>query len=120
KEKVSAKHDEDDTPLPKKEAKKSTRAKSKDDDDTASDDDDSSAKKKKVAKSDDDDGGDAEAEADTEVDDAVALSPAGRAVDATLGLSLTGRNLGFSFANNLPKPPPGYKQSLPVAGAQLD
>src|SRR5690606_19760017 len=48
------------------------------------------------------------------------LSPAGRAVDAVVGMSFTARRLTFSYASDLAKPPPDYKQPLPVAGALLD
>jgi hypothetical protein len=48
------------------------------------------------------------------------LSPAGRALDAVIGMSFTRRTLAFTHQADLAKPPPGYKQSLPVAGAYLD
>ncbi len=48
------------------------------------------------------------------------LSPSDRAVDAVVGMSFTARRLTFSYASDLAKPPPDYKQPLPVAGALLD
>lgn len=53
-------------------------------------------------------------------DKALKVSPARRAIDATLGLSFTARRLNFKYASDLGKPPPGYKQSVPVAGALVD
>ncbi len=107
--KTAKKDDDDDAPKSKK------RAKSKDDDS----DDDGDAKKK-TAKADDDDAS-AEAEADVAgMEPAVALSPSQRAIDATGGLSFTARRLGFTYNPQVPKPPPGYKQSIPVGGAYID
>ena len=54
------------------------------------------------------------------VDKALATSPSRRAIDAVVGLSFVRRNLSFSYASDLAKPPPGYKQSVPVAGAMAD
>jgi len=48
------------------------------------------------------------------------LSIAGRALDAVVGMSFTARTLKFAYAADLAKPPPGYKQPVPVAGALLD
>jgi hypothetical protein len=48
------------------------------------------------------------------------LSPANRALDAVVGMSFTRRTLSFTHQSDLAKPPPGYKQRLPVAGAMLD
>lgn len=53
-------------------------------------------------------------------DKALKVSPSRRAIDATLGLSFTARRLNFKYASDLGKPPPGYKQSVPVAGALVD
>lgn len=72
----------------------------------------------------DDEGGDEEGiEESVEVDNsdkALKVSPGRRAIDATLGLSFTARRLNFKYASDLGKPPPGYKQSVPVAGALVD
>ena len=53
-------------------------------------------------------------------DAALNLSPAHRAIDAVVGLSFTARNLKFQYAADLGKVPPGYRQSIPVAGAVVD
>jgi len=120
---ASPKHDDDDSPLPKSKKK----AKSDDDSSTASDDDDSGHKKakKKVAKSDDDSDSSTSAEAssdDSTPTVADPLAPTERAIDATGGLSFTARHLSFAYSSALagPQIPPGYKQSVPVAGAFID
>src|SRR5262249_52120072 len=53
-------------------------------------------------------------------DKALMLSPGRRAIDAVIGLSFVSRNLNFDYASDLGKPPPGYKQTIPVAGAVAD
>ncbi len=53
-------------------------------------------------------------------DTALNLSPGRRAIDAVVGLSFTARNLKFTYAADLGKVPPGYRQSIPVAGAIVD
>ncbi|MDB4952960.1 MAG: hypothetical protein JWO36_529 [Myxococcales bacterium] len=112
---LSTKHDDEESPLPK--TKK--RPKSADDEDAG--DDEKPRKKKKVAKADDEeDGGSAEAEADTETDAATTLSPSERAIDAMVGMSFVARSLKFTYDTDLATPPPGYSQSLPVAGAVVD
>jgi hypothetical protein len=136
---LSTKHDEDENPLPK--GKKDKKVAKSDDDDG-----DAKAKKdKKAAKKDDDadsgDGGDKkhskkvakkddEGDGDTEVgaaaepsgDVALNLSPGQRALDATVGLSFTARQLTFKSATALSgsQVPPHYAQSIPVAGAVFD
>jgi hypothetical protein len=110
---LSTKHDDDDSPLATKKA-------------DPSDDDDGEGPrkaKKKVAHRGEDD--DASAEAHTDADTAVsaqALSPAERAVDATVGLSFIARHMSFTFSSQLAgsQIPPGYKQSTPVGGAYVD
>ena len=61
-----------------------------------------------------------EEEAPDTSDKALAVSPSRRAVDAAIGLSFTRRNLSFSYESTLGKPPPGYRQLIPVAGAFID
>jgi hypothetical protein len=48
------------------------------------------------------------------------LSPGGRAIDAVVGMSFIARNLSFTYASDLGRAPPGYKQKLPVAGGMVD
>ena len=79
------------------------------------------AKPKKVASRDDDD---ASAEVDAEdrfapIDAATAVSPGQRAVDVTLGMSITMRRMTFTIDPMLRATPPGYK-GIPVAGAVVD
>jgi hypothetical protein len=84
------------------------------------DDDDDGGSKRKRKKSDDD--GES-IEEDAPISDAkreLNLSVSRRAIDATIGLSFTRRNLKFTHAGDLGDPPPGYKQSIPVAGALID
>jgi hypothetical protein len=103
--------EEEETPKSKK------RAKSSDDEE-----EDGGRKKKKKASADDEEEG-IEEEAEEEQDPAEAalnLTPGNRAVDAVVGLSFTARKLNFTYAADLGKAPPGYKQTIPVAGALLD
>jgi hypothetical protein len=76
-------------------------------------------KKKRVAAADEEEES-IEEEADVEPSGGRDLSIAGRAVDAVVGMSFTRRQLQFSYAGDLAKPPPGYRQTVPVAGAILD
>jgi hypothetical protein len=127
----SASADDDSSPKAKKKKGGDDDSASKGgDDDSASkggdDDDDSGSHKKakkRVAKS-DDDGGDvsAEASADDSAPSGDALSATQRAVDVTAGLSFVARHLTFSYSSALagPQIPPGYKQSVPVAGGFVD
>ncbi len=48
------------------------------------------------------------------------VSPGRRAIDAAVGMSFTARQLNFKYASDLGKPPPGYKQKIPVPGAMVD
>jgi hypothetical protein len=80
----------------------------------------SSRRKKRVASSDDDDGGSIEDGGEVDSGEGRDLSAAGRAMDAVVGMSFTARTLKFSYQSDLAKPPPGYKQSIPVAGAIID
>ena len=48
------------------------------------------------------------------------VSPGRRAIDAAVGMSFTARQLNFKYAGDLGKPPPGYKQKIPVPGAMVD
>jgi hypothetical protein len=80
-------------------------------------------KKKRKADLEEEEGGEVsdEAEEEEEPGDAkLNLSPGKRAVDAVLGLSFTRRNLAFTYASDLGKVPPGYRQTIPVAGAIVD
>jgi hypothetical protein len=87
------------------------RAKAKDDEEEEDDG-------KRTASADDEEG----IEDSADVDDSGGrdLSPANRALDAVVGMSFTRRTLSFTHQTDLAKPPPGYKQRLPVAGAMLD
>jgi len=76
------------------------------------------AKKRKASSDEEEEG--VEENADTESDDGRDLSPAGRALDAVVGMSFTARSLKFTYQADLGKPPPGYKQKIPVAGAMID
>ena len=55
-----------------------------------------------------------------DVDAALKVAPSRRAIDAVVGLSFTARNLAFKYSSDLGKPPPGYKQGIPVGGALVD
>jgi hypothetical protein len=78
-------------------------------------------KKRTAARDDDEDEESIEEEADEDSGGSGRdLSPAGRAVDAVVGMSFTARQLKFAYAGDLGKPPPGYKQKIPVAGGILD
>ncbi len=90
---------------------------------TKHDEEDKPKKKKKHKKTEEPEEGAVEeggGEDETPSDSAVDLSPAHRAIDAVVGLSFTARNLKFTYAADLGKVPPGYRQSLPVAGALVD
>ena len=87
------------------------------------DESDDRRSRKRTASRDDEDQDDDEGieeDADTSKRRPRDLSPAGRAIDAVVGLSFTARKLQFAYAADLAKPPPGYKQSVPVAGGMLD
>lgn len=90
-------------------------------DDEEEDEDSGSTNRKRTAARDDDE---ESIEEDVDVDSGSRsgrdLSPAGRAVDAVVGMSFTARQLKFTYASDLGKPPPGYKQPVPVAGGLLD
>lgn len=58
-------------------------------------------------------------ERETRTTGAAALSPGERAIDATVGLSVTSRSLTFSIKPGLATPPPNYK-GIPVAGGLVD
>ncbi|HTR52616.1 MAG TPA: hypothetical protein VMJ10_18000 [Kofleriaceae bacterium] len=104
------------------------KKKAKSDDDSASSDDDDSSSHKKAKKkvaSGDDDSDNASAEASSDEPGATVadpLAPTERAIDAAVGLSFIARHLSFSYSSALagPQIPPGYKQSVPVAGAYVD
>jgi chemotaxis protein histidine kinase CheA len=76
-------------------------------------------KKKRVAAAEEEEES-IEEEADVEPRGGRDLSVAGRAMDAVIGMSFTRRQLQFSYAGDLAKPPPGYRQTVPVAGAIVD
>ena len=76
---------------------------------------------RRTASSEDEDGGSVEESSDESSGDTeLNLSPGHRAIDVVVGLSFTARRLNFTYASDLGKPPPGYKQSIPVAGALVD
>lgn len=104
--------EEEDSPKSKK------RAKSADDEEG---DEDGGRKKKASAddEGEEEDGISAKTDED-DADTATKLSPANRAIDAVVGLSFTARKLKFTYQADLGKAPPGYKQSVPVAGAMID
>jgi hypothetical protein len=77
------------------------------------------SKRKAVVDDDDEEGIEDEVELE-DGDRDVALSPGRRAVDVAAGFSFTRRNLNFSYASDLGKPPPGYRQAIPVGGAMID
>jgi hypothetical protein len=129
--KVAVKHDDDDAALPKAKKRpgsdRSDRSDKSDRSDTSdpsdkSDDDRDKPRKKTAKRDDDEDSAAVETEVDNSepVDQESALSPAHRAIDATAGLSFTGRSLSFVYKSSLASPPPGYRQSIPVAGAVFD
>ena len=100
--------EEEDAPPPKK------RAKSEDEEDdkkkTASAEEEEEEQTDKVE----------EEEPAGTSDKAANVSPSRRAIDAAIGLSFVRRNLSFSYESTLGKPPPGYRQLIPVAGAYID
>jgi hypothetical protein len=77
-------------------------------------------KKRTAARDEDEDEDSIEEDADVDVAGSRDLSVAGRAVDAVIGMSFTRRQLRFDYAMDLAKPPPGYRQTVPVAGAIID
>lgn len=91
-------------------------------DDEEEEDEDSDRKKRKrtASRADDEESIEEDADVDTGSRSGRDLSPAGRAVDAVVGMSFTARQLKFTYATDLGKPPPGYKQAVPVAGGLLD
>lgn len=93
--------EEEETPLPEKKEKKKKKV--------AEEGEEESSSEESVEES-------AEVEGDKELN----VSPGRRAIDAVVGLSFTARRLNFKYAQDLGKPPPGYKQSIPVAGALVD
>jgi hypothetical protein len=79
--------------------------------------------KKRVAEEGEEEGGSEEGvEESVEVagDRELNVSPGRRAIDAAVGMSFTARQLNFKYASDLGKPPPGYKQKVPVPGAMVD
>lgn len=93
-------------------------------DEEEDEDEDEDKPRKRKASADDDEEEDEEGIEETaDVEDEGSgrdLSPAGRAVDAVVGMSFTARNLKFTYQSDLGRAPPGYKQKLPVAGAVVD
>ena len=94
------KEEEEETPLPEKKEKKS---------------------KKRVAEE-GEESSEESVEESVEVagDRELNVSPGRRAIDAAVGMSFTARQLNFKYASDLGKPPPGYKQKIPVPGAMVD
>ncbi len=110
-----------------REARNSKRDRDEDDDEPFDDEEDEDRdrdreRERTASRDDDEDDESIEEEADSDSDRGRGrdLSVAGRAVDAVIGMSFTARKLQFSYASDLAKPPPGYKQSVPVAGGLLD
>lgn len=103
-----AKADDEDSLPPKK-----TKKRRRDDDDEG---DAPRKRKKRVAASDDES---VEAEAGPPLTKAEQLTPAERALDAMIGMTLTARRLSFQFRSGFTAPTPGYKGN-PVGGAMLD
>jgi hypothetical protein len=131
KPKKSSKKDGDDEEKPKKSSKNDEVAMKKDSKKSKKDGDEEDkpkkGKDKDVAKKDGEEGGEVEAEVDTNVKMAAApLAPANRALDGVVGLSFNARRLSFTADADLGPPaggkgsPPGYKMSIPVAGAMID
>jgi hypothetical protein len=89
--------------------------------DQASSDDGDDKPKKRVARGDDEQASSAEVHVDQPAS-STSLSPAERAIDATLGMSFTARRLTFDYSSRLAgaQIPPAYRQTLPVAGAYID
>lgn len=86
---------------------------------SADEDEDGGRKKRKASADDDEEGVEASSD-EGESSDGRDLSVAGRAMDVVVGMSFTARTLKFAYATSLGKVPPGYKQSIPVAGAMVD
>ena len=88
--------------------------------DDRKDDDEAPRKASKKVASRDDDGAASDTESDRgPLDAATARSPAERALDAVIGLSVTMRRMSFTVSPALRATPPGYK-GTPVAGGLLD
>ncbi|HMG55134.1 MAG TPA: hypothetical protein VK601_16675 [Kofleriaceae bacterium] len=128
---AAVKAEDEDKPAPKKPAVVVKADKAEDEDKlppkkpavakAAKAEDGKRAKAKKVASRDDDDAStevDA-SERSTPLDAATRVSPGERAVDATLGMSITMRRMTFKIDPLLRATPPGYK-GIPVAGAMVD
>lgn len=103
---------DDDEPV-----KKTKKRKRSEDDEVASE---APRKKKKRAASREDDESSESLEAEAPpLSKAEALTPAERALDAMIGMSVTARRLSFAFRPMDLAPTPGYKGN-PVGGAMLD
>jgi len=122
--------DDDDATAGKKPAKKSATddavlasqkpAAKSDGDSDAAVDDDKPARSKRVAARDDTDAAEVDAaRTGPRPNQAVALSPGERALEAVGGLSVTSRSMSFTVATNATTKPPGYA-GTPVAGVMLD
>jgi hypothetical protein len=129
--KTPTKADDDDKLPPKKVVAVKTPTKADDDEDKLpprkpaaaakkpADDDAPRKASKKVASRDDEEAA-VDAESDRgPLDEAAARSPAERALDAVVGLSVTMRRMSFTVSPALRATPPGYK-GTPVAGGLLD
>lgn len=114
---LTTKHDDDADSDAKPTKKKA------DSDSDSGDSDPPPKKAKKRVSSSDDDSGSAEASSGDEGNTgADTLSVTERAIDATVGLSFTARRMGFTYSQQLAgsQIPPGYRQSVPVAGAYVN
>jgi hypothetical protein len=76
-------------------------------------------KKKKVASSEDEEGIEESVEATGNMSTKMALSPANRAVDAVVGVSMNMRRMSFTYASDIGQRPAGYKGKL-VPGGFID
>jgi hypothetical protein len=114
---LATKHEDDDDS-----SAKPAKKKAESDSDSADSDPPPKKAKKRVSSSDDDAGTAEASSGDEGAASAGALSVTERAIDATLGLSFTARRMGFTYSPQLAgsQIPPGYRQSVPVAGAFID
>ncbi len=125
-EEARKKKEKDDEQRKKDEAKKAeaafAKSKPKKNEEESEDEDGNRKRKRKASADDEEEEDDDSIEASADVDEGGGrdLSITGRALDAVVGMSFTRRTLAFTHQMDLAKPPPGYKQKVPVAGALLD
>ncbi|HEY5922604.1 MAG TPA: hypothetical protein VIV11_13075 [Kofleriaceae bacterium] len=103
------------------EEEEDTKKRASADDEEEEEEETDTKSKKRTASADDEEEDDSISDsADVDSSGGRDLSVAGRALDAVVGMSFTARTLKFAYQGDLAKPPPGYKQSIPVTGGLID